>query len=309
MKMRKLLAAGLLLLLFVGILAGCSAEAPGEADDRGVYDKSENSMAAESANTSLSGTQTSSAMEVPQNQKLIRTVYLDAETETMDDLLAAVEQRIGELEGYVENREVYNGSSYNSSRSRYANLTIRIPADRLDEFVNHVSQVSNITSNRESAEDVTLDYVATQSRIVALETEQTRLLELLAKAENMEDLLLIESRLTDVREELERVNSQLRVYDNLVNYATIHLDISEVRQYTVVEEEPETVWERISSGFMKSLKGLGNGITEIFVFLVVALPYLAVIALVGAGIILLLKGRRKKNIKKPIQTDLNPKNE
>lgn len=309
MKMRKLLAAGLLLLLFVGILAGCSAEAPGEADDRGVYDKSENSMAVESANTSLSGTQTSSAMEVPQNQKLIRTVYLDAETETMDDLLAAVEQRIGELEGYVENREVYNGSSYNSSRSRYANLTIRIPADRLDEFVNHVSQVSNITSNRESAEDVTLDYVATQSRIVALETEQTRLLELLAKAENMEDLLLIESRLTDVREELERVNSQLRVYDNLVNYATIHLDISEVRQYTVVEEEPETVWERISSGFMKSLKGLGNGITEIFVFLVVALPYLAVIALVGAGIILLLKGRRKKNIKKPIQTDLNPKNE
>ena len=309
MKMRKLLAAGLLLLLFVGILAGCSAEAPGEADDRGVYDKSENSMAAESANTSLSGTQTSLAMEVPQNQKLIRTVYLDAETETMDDLLAAVEQRIGELEGYVENREVYNGSSYNSSRSRYANLTIRIPADRLDEFVNHVSQVSNITSNRESAEDVTLDYVATQSRIVALETEQTRLMELLAKAENMEDLLLIESRLTDVREELERVNSQLRVYDNLVNYATIHLDISEVRQYTVVEEEPETVWERISSGFMKSLKGLGNGITEIFVFLVVALPYLAVIALVGAGIILLLKGRRKKNIKKPIQTDLNPKNE
>ena len=234
---------------------------------------------------------------------------LEAETEAMDDLLASVVQRVEELGGYIEDRNIYNGSSYATGVNRYANLTIRIPADRLDEFVVQVSQVSNITSNRETTEDVTLAYVDTQSRIVALETEQARLLELLAKAENMEDLLLIESRLTDVREELERVNSQLRLYDNLVNYGTIHLNITEVRQYTVVEEEPETVWERIGSGFMKSLKGLGNGITEVFVFLVVALPYLAVIALVALGVALLVKRRGRKNCKKSIRTDADPKGE
>ena len=309
MKMRKLLAVGMLLILLMAIFAGCSARAPGAVYDKneGYYAEMETAVATTGAALESTNTATTSAASI--NQKLIRTIRLEAETEAMDDLLASVVQRVEELGGYIEDRNIYNGSSYATGVNRYANLTIRIPADRLDEFVVQVSQVSNITSNRETTEDVTLDYVDTQSRIVALETEQARLLELLAKAENMEDLLLIESRLTDVREELERVNSQLRLYDNLVNYGTIHLNITEVRQYTVVEEEPETVWERIGSGFMKSLKGLGNGITEVFVFLVVALPYLAVIVLVVLGVVLLVKRRGRKNCKKSIRTDADPKGE
>ena len=169
----------------------------------------------------------------------------------------------------------------------------------------HVSDVSNITTNQESTDDVTLDYIATESRTIALETEHQRLLELLAKAEDMEDLLLIESRLTSIRAELEEVKSQLRLYDNLVSYGTVRLNIDEVRQYTVIEEEPETVWQRISTGFMKSLKGLGNGITEIFVFLVVALPYLLVIALAVTALVLLLRSKRRKKVKKPIVTDMD----
>ena len=128
-------------------------------------------------------------------------------------------------------------------------------------------------------------------------------MELLAKAETMEDLLKIESRLTDVRTELEEVTSQLRLYDNLVDYGTIYLNLCEVREYTVVEE-PETVWQRIGSGFMESLKNLGTFFTELFVFVIVALPYLAVIALVAVGIVLLIKFRKRKP-KKPIQTDLS----
>ena len=82
-----------------------------------------------------------------------------------------------------------------------------------------------------------------------------------------------------------------------------------MRQYTVIEEEPETVWQRISTGFMKSLKGLGNGITEIFVFLVVALPYLLVMALAVTALVLLLRSKRRKKVKKPIVTDMDqPKN-
>ena len=115
---------------------------------------------------------------------------------------------------------------------------------------------------------------------------------------------MIESRLTEVREELERVKSQLRVYDNLVSYSTVNLSIREVREYTVVEPEPETVWERIGKGFVKSAKGLWNAITEVFVFLVVALPYFAFMALLAGVIILLSKlGRKKKKAQKPIQTD------
>ncbi len=315
MKHKQFLAVWMVLLLLVAVLSGCDAKAPMDSVVEN-YAPAETMPAATKApadyKDSLDSGSKAPESATPINQKLIRRAYLEAETEDMDALLESVYQRVAELEGYIENRNIQNGSSRYSGNYRYADLTIRIPADRLDQFVNHVSGVSNITSNRESTEDVTLSYVATESRIIALETEQTRLLELLAKAQDMKDLLLIETRLTEVRAELEQVKSQLRVYDNLVTYSTVHLSISEVREYTVIEEEPETVWERISTGFVKSLKGLWKGITEIFIFLVVALPYIAVVALIVTTIVLVDRANRKKKrqkLQKPIQTDYENKTE
>ena len=145
-------------------------------------------------------------------------------------------------------------------------------------------------------DDVTLQYVATESRITALTTEQTRLLELLAKAENMNDLLLIEARLTEVRTELEEYTSQLRLFDNLVDYATIRLRISEVKEYTPTQEK--TFWQRIGSGFMDNLKDLGTGLSNFVVFLITSLPYLVLIAAILLLILLAVKSglkNRKKN--------------
>lgn len=307
MNTRRLFAlCTVLLMLFA--FAGCESKPAMENMTSAAMDSyfPAETMAPSAGKPELSLGNTPAQNVSPVNQKLIRTIRLEAETEDMDALLEAVTARVAELEGYIEERNIYNGSNYGGGYSRYANLTIRIPADRLDQFVEHVSDASNITSNQESTEDVTLDYIATGSRTLALETEHQRLLELLAKAENMEDLLLIESRLTSIRAELEEVKSQLRLFDNLVSYGTVRLSIDEVRQYTVIEEEPETVWQRIGTGFMKSLKGLGNGITEIFVFLVVALPYLLVIALAVTALVLILRSKRRKKVKKPIVTDMDP---
>ena len=231
------------------------------------------------------------------NQKLIRRIWLQAETENMDTLLTGVNQRVAELGGYIESKDVYNGSQYSGNRYRNAELTIRIPADQLDAFVQHMEGSSNITSNKETTEDITLTYVATQSRITALETEEQRLLELLAEAKNMSDLLQIESRLTEVREELEKVKSQLRVYENQVSYGTVYLSVNEVKEYTVTEE-PDTVWERISTGFVRSLKDLGTFFVDLFVFLVVASPYLLLLAIPVVILILAIRRYNKKYLKK-----------
>lgn len=303
--MKRFLAISLTLLLTLSLLAGCGAKSNGSSNELadGMMGGTGGSASLESG-TSNPGESITDAATLPQNQKLVRKIWLDAETEDLDALLSQVDQKIVELSGYVEEREVYNGSSYNASyRYRHASLTIRIPVEQLDSFISHVSEASNITSTNETTENITLSYVATQSRITALETEQTRLLELLAQAETMEDLLKIESRLTDVRTELEEVTSQLRLYDNMVDYGTLYLNLSEVREYTVTEE-PETVWQRIGSGFMQSLKDLGKFFTELFVFVVVGLPYFVIIGVVVIAVILLIKFRKKK-AKKPIETERN----
>lgn len=301
--MKKLLMLTVSLLMAAMLLVGCGAKSESLANGGDAMDMQystvespkEEYVTGDSLNT---GTGESIISADTVQQKLVRKVWITAETEDLDALLQQVDQKIGALGGYAENREVYNGSASASRRYRHANLTVRIPAQQLSAFVGEVTDISNVTSSTESADDITLSYVATQSRITALETEQTRLLELLAKAENMDDLLRIETRLTDVRTELENVTSQLRLYDNQVNYATIYLELSEVKEYTVVTE-PETVWQRISEGFAQSLKNLGSFFTELFVFLVVGLPYLVIIAVLVITLVLFVRLRKKKAKKDP----------
>ena len=310
-NMKKMLAL-LLTLCMVLSLCACGAKAPMEdmkaesnsvvngyygAD--GIYDSADMEMAPESPAEAAPGSTGSAGV---QNQKLIRTMTLDTETEDLDTLLTQLNQKISQLGGYVENKSVRNGSSSATHRYRYANLTIRVPVDRLDEFVTHVADATNVVYQTESAEDITLRYVATQSRITALETEQARLLELLAQAENMTDLLQIEQRLTDVRTELEQVTSQLRLYDNLVDYGTIELSVSEVQEYTPVEKE--TIWQRMAGGLKDSWQALCTFAEDFLVFFVSALPWLIPMGVILALIIRLSKKRRsKKAAKKAVKAE------
>lgn len=225
-------------------------------------------------------------------QKLIKRVTLDTETEDLDTMLTEVGKQVNLLQGYIESRQVYNGSAYSGRRVRNAELVIRIPADKLNEFVVHVEGVSNVVSMNESQEDITLQYVDTESRMKALQAEQERLLELMEQAEDMTSLLQIEERLTQVRYELESVTSQLRVYDNLVDYATVTLYISEVVEYTPVAEE--TIWDRIGRGFSESWQDIGSGAGDILVWLLAGSPYLLLLAVPVVIVLIAVKRIRKK---------------
>lgn len=311
MKTGKILA----ILMALSLLAGCSAKAANDSADSAMM-KSEYSMSydAEYGYVVESTPAASGIYDTSENpdsstdvsvteQKIIKTVDVTAETEDMDTLLASIAEKVAELGGYMERQEVYNGSAYSSRRNRNADMTIRIPVEKLNGFMDQVAGLSNVVNKTESIDDVTLTYVATESRVKALETEEERLLELLAKAESMSDLLEIESRLTEVRYELESYTTQLLVLQNKVSYSTVNLYVSEVVEYTPVAEE--TVWQRISGGFMDSLEGIWNGVVEIFVFLAANLPYLVVIGAVGTVVVLRLlrSGKKRKNKVQPPKSE------
>ena len=307
MKMKKLLAFVLVLVVTASVFAGCGASSVNK--DMAMPEAAAPMEAPVKNNMVMAGSAvTADTIRQESGQKLIRKVNIDAETEDLEALLAELTAQIGALDGYIENQELYNGSTQASYRHRSANLTVRIPADKLDSFVQQVKGVSNVVSYNESQEDVTLTYVSTESRIKALETEQARLLELLAQAQNMSDLLEIEARLTDVRYELESVTSQLLVLANKVDYATVRLYISQVREYTEVEEQ--TVWQRITTGFKGNLKDLGEGLVDFFVWVVTYSPQLvlaAVLIVGGSALLRRLKAkkcncRKKKEEKKDENT-------
>ena len=240
------------------------------------------------------------------DRKLIKTVNLNVETEQFDVLVPAIEQRVTALGGYIEDMSSYNrGGNYSSDYIgtkylRYANMTIRIPKDNLDTFLTVVAEQSNIISRSESVMDVTLQYVDLESHKKALIAEQDRLLELIEQAETVEDIITIEGRLSEVRYQLESMESQLRTFDNKINYSTVYLYIDEVERYTPTETT--TVWQRIGSGFMESLSGVGRGISNFIIWFIVHIPYIVVwaVSIVAAFLIVraVCKAIAKRRAKK-----------
>ncbi len=226
------------------------------------------------------------------DRKLIKTVDMSVETKEFDKLLGTLESRVTELGGYIESLETFNGSIYYSHRnSRDANMTIRIPKDKLDVFLDEVGSISNVLRRSENVQDVTLTYVDLESHKKVLEAERDRLIELIDQAEYLEDILTIEKRLTEVRYQLESMEAQLRTYDNKIDYSTIDLYIEEVLELTPVEEE--TIGQRISGGFVESLDDIGTGFLEFVIWFIVSIPYFIVWAIVIVVIIFIIKGLKK----------------
>lgn len=242
---------------------------------------------------------------VASNRKLIRTLNLTVETETYTQLLDDLSQRVTRCGGYIEN---LSADTRDSSSSRYASMTIRIPVEQLENFAGEIGEISNVVQRTESTQDVTLSYVDMESHRNALKTEQERLLALLENAQNLDEILEIERRLTDVRYELESMESQLRSYDNQIEYATIYLDIAEVKVLTPVDEEEKGFWEEIGDGFVNSAESVWEFLKDLFAFVIVAVPYLLLIGVVVAVnviIIVVIVRSSKKRAKKREQKTNN----
>lgn len=240
-------------------------------------------------------------------QKLIRKFEISIQTKEFDLVLASVQNKVSELGGYVESSSLAGGSAYEEYDNRYASMSVRIPADQLDGFVENVRETANVTDIYESSEDVTLQYVDVESRTKALETEQQRLLELMEKAETVEDIIAIESRLSEVRYQLESYMSQLRTLDNKIDYSMVQLEIQEVERET--KPVSKGFWEQVSERFGNNLYRMGRDVKELAIAVLGSLPYLLVwAALIGAAVFVIRIVVKKKRLQR-MARNLRPEEE
>ena len=314
---KKVLACVLSGILAVSIF-GCgsksmmateSAVADSAAYDDMAYDSGYDTTESASAEEAGSGAVTSeNGIEEVQetDRKLIRNVNLSLQTKEFDTVLENMSQKVKDLGGYIQDSSVW-GSSSDYSSSRSASYTLRIPSDKLDEFIDVVETLGNVTYKNESVDDVTLRYVDVDSHKKALETEQERLLALLEKAENVEDIITIENRLSDVRYELENYESQIRLLDNQIDYSAVYVDISEVSRVT--DTGKQGFFEEVASRFSDSVYVVLMGLRGFAIGILGSLPILVVWGVILAVVVILLRKfvfkKSKKNKKNTDQTNEN----
>lgn len=247
-------------------------------------------MAAE-ATEDIAAEEKASAPEVSEkdlsSRKLIKTVSLSMETRTFDTLKNQIEESISSFGGYIES------SSYDapqgSRQYRYYYLCVRIPAENLDDFVGKAGELGTITNKSENVEDVTLEYVDKTAYKDSLKTEYERVMELLEKATDLEQILALESKLSELRYEINSYESQLRTLDNQIDYSTVNISISEV-EYE--QETDDTISSRISNGFKSSLFAVRDFFVNTFVFLISNLPVLLLLAIVAVLVVIGIKKRK-----------------
>lgn len=291
----RILAFVLLTLIVSSVLCACGSSDYNKGDfaiseDAGGY-YTEDSLSSNGSSANGDSQSTS----VKDTRKIIETIYYSVQTKNFDEFVTSLETKALSVGGYIEQSDV-SGNAYEDVTSRYATFTFRIPSDKVDEFTNTVSENSTITNRTVNTEDVTLEYVDVESRIKALKVEKESLEELLGTATSTKEIIEIRDMLTDVIYEIETYESQLRTFDNLVDYTTITVDVDEVEHPVVVHKQ--TTWERIGTNLSDNFRSLWNFLVELFVFIVSALPFILFIGVIIVIIVLIIKFATRKSRKK-----------
>lgn len=302
--MKKKVVSLLTLLLVCGLLFGCSGSSK-SADSVYMMEASADSnssayMTEEAAEVEMAGSANSTGTDLIGNvagRKIIKNADLNVETKDFDSFVSTLNTIIADLGGYIQ------ASSQGTARRsglRYADLTLRIPAEKLDEFISRTEGAATVTYQNIYTDDVTLSYVDTESHLKALRTEQETLLSLLEKAESVEDLITIQSRLSEVRYEIESYESRLRTYDDQIDFSTVYLNLNEVERETQVEKE--TAGEEISRRLAENWEDVGDAIRRFGIDFVSDLPYILIVVvplgIIVLVIVLIAKAYRRKHPKR-----------
>lgn len=155
-----------------------------------------------------------------------------------------------------------------------------------------MGDLGNVVDRRISLRDVTTPYADTEAHLTALRTERDALLEILAAAETVEDLISVQSRLSDVQYEIESYEATLRTYDDQIALSTVTMNIREVERATPVAEE--TFWQEVGRRFSESLADVGDGFRSFGAWFLGNLPAIVVWAVIlgGATVVIVLLVRR-----------------
>lgn len=234
--------------------------------------------------------------EVTSSRKIIRTANLNLQTLDFDGFVEELNQKIAEVGAYLQYADVYGSATSGGRRS--ANYTIRVPEKQLDIFLTGVEGIATVTNKTLGEQDVTLSYIDMENRVKTLEIEQERLLALLEKAEDLESIIRLEERLSQVRYQIENYQSSLRTYDDKITYSTVQIYVYEVARVT--EKTPETVGERIKAGWSNTMYDISEGAKDFVVWIVVNAPYIAFWVVILGSVIVIIKKKRVKRLEKKI---------
>lgn len=211
------------------------------------------------------------------NRKIYYNVYINIECDNITDRFNYYINKAVEFDGYMSNSNL-NSESYGS-------VVLRIPTDKLNDFLNLVDndKESEVVNKSISSNDVTSKYNQMEARLEVLKASRASYVSILEKASSINEIISLNSRIEDIDSEILQLENSLSYYDNLVDYSTV-----EIRLSTEFKEE----------GF---LSGYFDYIINVFKVILSIILYTLPFAFIAGVVLTLIFGikkikKNKKNI-------------
>lgn len=232
------------------------------------------------------------------DKKLIKRASIQLEVEKLDDKFNEIFSIVESKDGYVENSTVWTSTTSTGSQ-KMSNLILRVPEQRFDEVIFHIEKMGDIKSKSITGDDKTLEYIDLQARLRNMELQEQKLLEILDKASNVQEILEIMREVSSIRSEIESMTAQLKHWDSLVQYSTINLGMQEIASSKkgINTKSYEGLWGKVSEAFILSVNKLINIAALVVIFIGSIVPIIILIAVIIAIVFFLyriLSYRKKK---------------
>ena len=225
--------------------------------------------------------------------KIIYSSDVTVETTQFEETIGKVGALVSSYGAWIESSSVSGSNYYQTARgnasSRSASYTLRVPSKRFNELMENLSDLGNIPYSHIYTENVTSQYYDVQAHLKAYTTQENRLLEMMELAETIEDVIIIEDRLTELRYQIEALQSRLNNWDRRVSYSTVSLTVKEVQEYTPEEKHEPTYWEELTQAVKNGLYNAGQFLKDLLVFLIEIIPVLIILVPVLWLVIWILK--------------------
>jgi hypothetical protein len=228
----------------------------------------------------------------PSSQYLARRAQLSLKVKSIAQAAAAVRSASAAAGGLILAENIGGSSGPTPvegervTANTYGEITVSVPADRLDTFLDDVSRLGTVISRQSSSEDVKQQYVDTDARLKTMRASVDRVRALMARATDIGQVVALESELARREADLEALESQMAALKDSIARSPVQVSLT---------TDPSVV-KTDDTGFLAGLKRGWTAFTASVGVLVTVigaiLPFAVVAALLGYPLTLWLRRRR-----------------
>lgn len=238
------------------------------------------------------------ASSIPSERKLMRSASLEIEVGDLEKARRETQAIVEKAQGFIANTSSYED---NAGQKALA-ISIRVPAQKLDDSITAIKAIGRVKEERVGAEDVTEQYIDLEARLANSKRLEQRLLALLeSKASRLKDLLDTERELARVRTDIETMEGRKRFLDNRISLSTINVTFTEPRGFG------RGIFAPLAGSFQRALAAFTGSLATLIVVVSALVPW---IILVIFAIWILARfvriRRRKKEMKNQAGKDKSP---